>query len=437
MLARLMHRALRRLQGRHPVFIVNSGAGAEPIRVNLRTVVNAADIRTETEDGREYLVLPSYTLPDGVVMNGGLYTKEEIDASYKTLEDTPAPMGHPMADGKYISAYHPKAINAYYAGAFNRNVRREGNRVYLEKWVDTEFAKNNERGRQLLDAVATKQPVHTSTGILLEREPVANADGYTWIARNMKFDHDAILVNETGAATPDQGVGLFVNVSDAVPALTGLTYGSRREALCDALKEVFAAGDQYLYVDDFDDRNVVYSVGDDSFRIGYTIGADGKVTLVGQPVEAEPNTGFSITNIVNKILTLLPGRVVSKPAITPNSEALDMTPEELKAALDASAQTIAAANAEAVAKALEPIQNKLTSLEQANADLSAKLQANTAAAEAEKKTAVAAEFGEVVANSLTGEALDAMFAKCAKAAPLLSGLPVVNTKDGLADTLPE
>jgi hypothetical protein len=351
---------------RRTIFQVNSGT-AEPIRVNLRTVVNNADIRTVTEDGREYLVIPSYTLPDGVVMNGGLYLKEEIDKSYLSLEDTPAPVGHPMANGKFISAYHPKATNAYYAGAFNRNVRREGNRVYLEKWVDTEFAKNSLRGQELLEAVNLKKPIHTSTGILLEQEPVTNADGYKWIARNMRFDHDAILINETGAATPDQGVGLMVNVSDAIPA------------------------------------------PDDA-------------------PEPEEQT------LVNKILTLLRGGVVSKPeTVLPNTEALDMNPEELKAALDAQLQALTAANA----AALEPITAQIAELKAANTALTEQLTANTQSHEAEMRAAVAEHVGgEVVANALSGDALRAAFAKFVPAAPLIGGLPVANKQDGF-DELPD
>lgn len=426
---------------RKPTFMVNSAAAAAPMRVNLRAAVNAADIRTEMYNGREHLVLPSYTLPDNVVMNGGLYPADEIEKSYKSLEDTPAPMGHPQVNGEYVSAYHPAAINGYYAGAFNRNVRRDGHRVYLEKWVDVEFAKTNAQGQALLAAIKDKQPIHTSTGVLLEPEPVANASvGYKWIARNMRFDHDAILINETGAATPEQGVGLFVNVEDAVPALAPMTYEARREALCDALKDVFAAGDQYLYVDDFDDKAVVYTVGDDSFRIAYTMGADGEVELIGQPVEAERNTGFSISAVVNKILNMLRPDVVSKPAPQTNSEAIDMTPEELQAALDASAAKQQEAIVSAVNTAVAPLKEQLESVTKVNEQLQAQLKANTDAAEADKRAAVAAEHGELVANALTGEALDAMYAKCAKAAPLVGGYRASNSnreKDGMFDTLPE
>lgn len=426
-----MRRTSRTLQ-------VNHAPGAEPIRVNLRTIVNNADIRTVNEDGREYLVIPSYTLPDNVVMNGGLYPKAEIDASYLSLEDTPAPVGHPMAGGKYISAFHPKATNAYYAGAYNRNVRREGNRVYLEKWVDTEFAKNSIRGRELLDAVAAKQPIHTSTGIMLEREPATNGDGYDWIARNMKFDHDAILINETGAATPEQGVGLMVNVADAKAitvnddVLSDDSYETKRDALSQALQAKYGTVDKWVYAEDFDGVNVVYCVEGDYFSTGYSY-IDGKVTLSEQSAPVERKVEFSLKATVNKILTMFRSGVTSKPVNTLNTEALDMDPKELQAMLDAQ---LAAVNT-ATAAAIAPLTEQITALQAANAKLETALTANTNAQETEMRGVVTEHLGEVVANALTGDALKAAFVKFQPAAPILGGLPVINKQDNLADTLPE
>src|SRR5690606_23568032 len=60
-------------------------------------------------------------------------------------------------------------------------------------------------------AIEAGDPIHTSTGILMQLEPVANNAKYGKVARNMVFDHDAILLGEEGAATPEQGVGMLVN----------------------------------------------------------------------------------------------------------------------------------------------------------------------------------------------------------------------------------
>lgn len=423
--------------------VVNSGA-VTPVRVNLRAAVNAADIRTETYNGREHLVLPSYTLPDNVVMNGGLYPADEIEKSYASLENTPAPMGHPQINGEYVSAYHPAAINGYYAGAFNRNVRRDGHRVYLEKWVDVEFAKTNAQGQALLSAIEAKQPIHTSTGVLLDPEPVTNAAaGYKWIARNMRFDHDAILINEIGAATPEQGVGLFVNVAEARPVvvnddvLSDDSYEAKRSALTEALQAKYGSGETWVYAEDFDGVNVVYCVDGDYFSTGYSY-IDGKVTLSEQTAPVERKVEFSLKSIVNKILNMVRPAVVSEPAPKTNSEALDMDPKELQAMLDASAQKSQEATVAAINAAIEPLKTELAAVTEVNEALKAQLAANTSAAEADKRAAVAAEHGDIVANALTGEALDAMYAKCAKAAGLVGGFRATNSQaDGLRDTLPE
>ncbi len=154
--------------------------------------------------------MPSATLPDNVVMNGGLYPADEIEKSYKSLERTPAPLGHPLVNGQYVSARDVDAINNFWVGAYNENVRRENGRVFLDKVIDVENAQSTERGRTLLEAINEGKPIHTSTGLLVNQEPVEGED-YKWIARNMDFDHDAILINEEGAAGPSQGVGMMVN----------------------------------------------------------------------------------------------------------------------------------------------------------------------------------------------------------------------------------
>ena len=182
------------------------------VRVNVRCA-NVGKIRRETRDGREKIIVPSATLPDDVVMNGITYPAAEIEASYKTLEGTPAPLGHPTLGGKFCAANHTEAFIRNGIGAFNENVRRENGRVWLDKVIDVEFAKLTEGGKAVLNAIDKGEPIHTSTGLLCNLENAA--DGKK-IARNIYFDHDAILIDEAGAATPEQGVGILVNkaVSD-------------------------------------------------------------------------------------------------------------------------------------------------------------------------------------------------------------------------------
>lgn len=184
----------------------------ELARVNVRSVANSKGARKETRAGREVMVVPSATLPDNVIMNGVRYPADEIEKSYKTLERTPAPLGHPTVNGGWVSASDPEGINIGWIGAYNENVRREGGRVLLDKVIDIEVANRSEGGRSVLAAIEAGDPIHTSTGLYLKLNDVKDDDTEAMFnASDMIFDHDAILIDEKGAATPDQGVGMLVN----------------------------------------------------------------------------------------------------------------------------------------------------------------------------------------------------------------------------------
>ena len=180
------------------------------VRVNIRTIANMASIRKERRNGRDKIVVPSATLPDGIVMNGIIYPAEEIEKGFMSLNNTYAPLGHPTVNGMFVSASDPEGINIGWIGAHNENVRRENGRVLLDKVIDVARANESVGGRSVLEAVEKGTPIHTSTGLFCDLE-ASTDDAYEFIARNMAFDHDAILLGEDGAATPEQGVGMMVN----------------------------------------------------------------------------------------------------------------------------------------------------------------------------------------------------------------------------------
>lgn len=182
------------------------------VRVNIRAVVNAAKIRAEKRNGRDVLVIPSATLPDGVIMNGIRYPAAAIDASYQTLDRTLAPLGHPKAgDGSFLSAKDPEAINRHHIGAWNENVRRDGGRVLIDKVIDVQHANSTEGGKRVLEALKKGEPIHTSTGLIATLNELKDDPEAKYEVAEMVFDHDAILLDEEGAATPAQGVGMLVN----------------------------------------------------------------------------------------------------------------------------------------------------------------------------------------------------------------------------------
>jgi hypothetical protein len=410
-------------------FVVNSTSDATSTRVNVRVAVNAASIRREQHNGREHIVVPSFTLPDEVVMNGGLYPHDEIEKSYATLEGSLAPLGHPQVNGEYVSAQQPDAINSYHVGAWNRNVKRVGNRISVEKIIDVEFAKNTEGGRKLLDAINKGEPIHTSTGIFLEREMTPNADGHKWIARNMNFDHDAILIGEMGAATPEDGVGMMVNktfvINSAIPVVNEEvlddSYGEKMAVLSAAVKERFATVDSYAYVEDFDDRTLIYVTTEATYKISYHYEGDNPI-LTGNPEQVERETKYVTKNVsaIERLRSVLKyfSTKTKQPVVANVIEDSEMDKVELQAMLDAQAEKLSGAfNAQLEAQSVT-----INALQES-------LKANAEAGLKDKRAAVAKVHGEVVANALSGEALDQMFASVQTAAGILSGAPATNADE--------
>lgn len=185
--------------------------------VNISTLVANSEIRTEVVEGISFTVLPSRTLPPNIVMNGILYDEMDVEANIGTLDGSPVTMGHPVINGRFADAYEPISQAKFgLGGAFNKVRGKAGDGSWIvEKYIPTEQLQNTERGKELAEAIKSKQPIHTSTGVYLTKIPEigTNAAGQNYRSRAKidKFNHDAILLNEVGAATPEQGVGIFVN----------------------------------------------------------------------------------------------------------------------------------------------------------------------------------------------------------------------------------
>ncbi len=426
-IARAIGMSARGAQKAAVVLQVNSGGAGSRMQINVTTQVNAKAIRREMHNGRQHWVVPSYTLPADVVMNGGLYPASEIDAHFKKLEGTLAPLGHPQVDGAFVSAFSPEGINVGHVGAWNRNVKKSGSRIYVEKWIDVEVAGQSEGGKRLLERLDLLErgedapPIHTSVAVFLEKLDANHEAGeYEWIAKIHGMDHDAILLDEVGAATPEQGVGLMVNADQAKPlhvnagALVGESFRERENRIQAAAKARFAPGaEDYIWVADFTDTQaVLVRNGGVAEVYGYAT-EGGKIVFddVGSPVVRQESW---ITTVVNSVKRIFNHQARPDNTLEGN---MPLTAEE-KAELTNDISKAFAAN---LAEQLKPLTDKIQGLETNHKALSDSLTANAKAEEAEKRKAVAAVHGDIVANALSGEPLDAMFKALGTAAPITNG----------------
>nr|WP_315471753.1 hypothetical protein [uncultured Rhodoferax sp.] len=283
-------------------------------RVHILSAVNAANV---SKSGGVYTIKNMCGAVDGIVMNSRMYPADQLAKGVATLEGKPAPAGHPKNDkGQHISALNGDALLTSYIGAICRNARHEAGRTLVDVVVNEAQAKAHADGAKLverLDAAlngTNAEPIHVSTGLLLD-EVVANGESlgkkYTSIATNLQYDHIAILLNESGAGTPEQGVGLFLNsAGEAEPVevvnlelkpedkrFTGLAGWIRKllgnsdmsfEQIADGLRglvpkeawvrEVFPK--YFVWVDYTSDK---------LYRQDYALASDGSLALIGDPIE--------------------------------------------------------------------------------------------------------------------------------------------------------
>lgn len=187
-------------------------------RVHILSAVNAGNV---SKDGATYTIRDVVGAVDDIVMNGRLYPADQLAASAHQLTGKPAPAGHPKnSAGQYISATNGDALIASYVGAICKNARHTAGRTMVDIVVNEQQAKAHADGAKLIErldsaiAGTNSEPIHVSTGLNLT-EVMASGESmgkkYRSIAVNLEYDHLAILLNECGAGTPEQGVGMFLN----------------------------------------------------------------------------------------------------------------------------------------------------------------------------------------------------------------------------------
>ncbi|HCB1502641.1 TPA: DUF2213 domain-containing protein [Klebsiella michiganensis] len=457
-------------------------------RVNVLTVVNSAsNITTETIDGKPHIVVRGITpVVDDIVMNRKLYPAAEIEKAYNTLERNPMPLGHPKVDGKHVSARDVRAVNNYHVGAWLQNVSHKEGKVSGDMYVDRQYAESSEKGRRLvnrLDEMAAgtnTDPVHISTGLLysgIAANGESKGKKYNEIVTNMVFDHTAVLLDEPGAGTPGEGVGIFVNsegeeqqievasLADAADCTregllnktrffftnaSNFSFDDIQRAISDKLHEG-RADDKWLWPESVWPDNFIYRDEAKYFKQKYLIDDDGKAVFVGEPVEVvrKPIEYEIKTNGENdpmKELIINALQAAGKPTEGKSDAELMDAYNQMKAD-EATAK-------KAGEEEIDPATGKPKKKEQAanNEDMPAwaqkladrvdtvvnSLNANADKEKGEKRVAVKAKFGldDLAVNALDGAALDGLFAQCQTSTGLNGEFRQVNNNDSFSE-MPE
>lgn len=393
-------------------------------RVNVLTVVNSdSKITTETIDGKPHIVVRGVTpVVDDIVMNRKLYPAAEIEKAYNTLERNPMPLGHPKVDGKHVSARDVRAVNNYHVGAWFQNVTHADGKVSGDMYVDRQYAESSEKGKRLvnrLDEMAAGtnvDPIHISTGLLysgIAANGESKGKKYIEIATNMMFDHVAVLLDEPGAGTPSEGVGIFVNADGDEQEIEVVNLASADDS--DQQDPAFKSF--------FNQLKAFFSANSDSTQKETDPMKDLIVNALkakGKPVDGK--TDAELMDAYNQMLA-------------ENAETKEETPEEKaarekKEADDEKAKK-AATNGEEMPAWAKALADRVDTVVNS-------LNANSDKEKGEKRAAVKAKFelDDLAVNALDGAALDAMFAKCQTSTGLSGAFRLANNNESFSE-MPE
>ncbi|MDM4193536.1 DUF2213 domain-containing protein, partial [Klebsiella oxytoca] len=423
---------------------------------------------------------------DDIVMNRKLYPAAEIEKAYNTLERNPMPLGHPKVDGKHVSARDVRAVNEYHVGAWLQNVSHKDGKVTGDMYVNRQYAESSEKGKRLINrldemiAGTNSEPIHISTGLLycgIAANGESKGKKYNEIATNMMFDHVAVLLDEPGAGTPEEGVGIFVNsegheqqievarLADGIDCTregllnktkffftnaSNFSFDDISRAISDKLREGDTE-DKWLWPETVWPDSFIYRDDTRYLKQKYLIDDDGKAVFVGEPVEVvrKPIEYEIKTNGENdpmKELIINALQAAGKPT-EGKSDA------ELMDAYNQLAAEKAAAKKEGE-EDIDPATGKPKKKEQASnseeapawfkpfaddlAAVKSGIAANSDKEKGEKRAAVKAKFGldDLAVNSLDGAALDGLFAQCQTSIGLNGAFRQVNNNDSFSE-MPE
>lgn len=177
--------------------------------VTLSIKTQAADLRSETLDGRTYTVVPSTIIVAGV-LNGELVPADELAFNPDGWNGRPIPLRHPQVNGDYVSANDPSIIGTQVVGTFF-NAQFSGDRITGEMWLDT--AKIERLGGDALatlERIKAGEIVEVSTGYFasyIEQSGEYNGKSYSAIQNSIVPDHIALLPDEIGACSVADGCG--------------------------------------------------------------------------------------------------------------------------------------------------------------------------------------------------------------------------------------
>lgn len=171
-------------------------------------------VRTEWLDGKEYWVAPTTIIVEGVHEGSGgagFYPASEIRKFASSWNNKPVVVYHPKGeDGTFMSAADPKVLHSSSVGFLLFSEAGSSGRNRAETWIDKE--KSRRVDPRIEKAFRDGIVMEVSTGLFIDKERKRgrwHGERYSFVARNFRPDHLALLPDLVGACSVGDGCGML------------------------------------------------------------------------------------------------------------------------------------------------------------------------------------------------------------------------------------
>lgn len=214
--------------------------------IKRRLITNTAKSTVTELDGK-YIINGIPITVDNATMNNILYPADENEKGMPSMVGKPMSLTHPEdADGRNVSIFSPEGIDFYSGGKVTQVYNKDGT-WYANASIDKKKLKSSDEGEYFANRLDANQPIGVSTGLTFHKNN-ESGDGYEMVARNMEFDHLAMLHESEQPAGGDATVMRFNGEDVEVCNFDDFVVNSEQEPLNESafnklvekLKGVFA-----------------------------------------------------------------------------------------------------------------------------------------------------------------------------------------------------
>jgi len=182
---------------------------------NLTVQVDSSLSETKTFMDKDYLVVPVIAMVEGVRFGANqsdaeLGLAKDFGKYPTSWNNIPLVVNHPKIDDSFVSASSVEVREEFSFG-FTNAAKIEDKKLKLEAWIDTSRGDDIDEVQEFIDLIEADEVIEVSVGFFADvesKEGSFKGQSYSGIWRNIVPDHLALLTDEVGACSIEDGCGV-------------------------------------------------------------------------------------------------------------------------------------------------------------------------------------------------------------------------------------